>query len=350
MSDRFLIGHKAIGPGEPTFLIAEIGLAHDGSLGLAHAFIDAAAEARADAVKFQTHIAEAESTLDEPFRVRFGQEDATRFDYWKRMEFSPAAWRGLADHAADKGLVFLSSAFSVAAVELLKEIGVPAWKVGSGEFQSWDMLAAMASIGNPMLLSTGMSTQDEIARTVSFIGNMKVPVALFQCTSRYPTPLEQVGLNVMDDLRKRFHCPVGLSDHSGTLWPALAAMARGANLIEVHLTFDRRMFGADVPASLTTAELKFLVEAKEAFSTMNRNPVDKDRMAGTLTDMRALFTKSVAPARVLPAGTKLTAEMLTFKKPGTGISAAEIDRIIGRRLKRDVTPNRLLVWEDLATD
>ena len=142
------IAGRQVGGGEPALLIAEIAQAHDGSLGLAHAFIDAAATAGADAVKFQTHIAAAESTLDEPFRVRFSKQDATRYEYWQRMQFTPEQWAGLADHARERKLIFLSSAFSVDAVELLQRLKVPAWKIASGELASRTMLAAMVAAGD----------------------------------------------------------------------------------------------------------------------------------------------------------------------------------------------------------
>ena len=136
----FEIGSKRIGGGAPAYLIAEIAQAHDGSLGFAHQFIDAAADAGADAIKFQTHFANEESTLDEPFRIKFSKQDETRFDYWKRMEFTDEQWAGLADHAKEKKLDFLSSAFSMRAVELLERLGMPAWKIASGEVVSSDLL------------------------------------------------------------------------------------------------------------------------------------------------------------------------------------------------------------------
>jgi N-acetylneuraminate synthase len=170
---------------------------------------------------------------------------------------------------------------------------------------------------------------------------------VLQCTSRYPTPLADVGLEVIDEYRRRYSCPVGLSDHSGSIFPALAAMARGADVIEVHLTFDRRMFGPDTPASLTAAELELLCKARDAFDEMRRNPVDKDEMAEKLAPMRSLFQKSVAPAASFPAGTLLTRDMLTLKKPGTGIPSDNIDAVIGRRLRRDVSPEHILSWQDI---
>ena len=344
---QITIGERVVGGGASALLVAEVAQAHDGSLGLAHSFIDAAADAGADAVKFQTHIAAAESTLDEPFRVRFSDQDQTRYEYWKRMEFTEAQWEGLCRHAADAKLTFLSSAFSLAAVELLTRIGVPAWKVGSGEYKSRELFSAMVATGKPILLSTGMSTFAEISEGVDLVRGEGCAIALLQCTSKYPTSLHEVGLNVIDELRDRYACPVGLSDHSGQPWPGIAALARGADLIEAHLTFDRLMFGPDTAASLTVAEFRKLREARDAFATMDAHPVEKDAAAEGLGEMRRLFTKSVAPQRRLTRGTTLTAEMLAVKKPGSGIPANLLETLIGRTLKRDVQPDRVLVWDDI---
>ena len=206
-------------------IIGEVGLAHDGSLGFAHAFVDEVARAGADAVKFQTHIAEAESTPAEPFRVAFSRKDATRYEYWKRLEFSEAEWRGLADHARDQGLLFLSSPFSREAVQMLTRVGMPMWKVGSGEVGNGPLLDAMAATGRPILLSSGMSDLAELDGSVERVRAAGVPLAVLQCTTAYPCPPERIGLNLLQVFRERYGCYVGLSDHSGTIYPSLAAAA-----------------------------------------------------------------------------------------------------------------------------
>lgn len=336
------MAEKSVGPGQPCFVIAEIAQAHDGSLGMAHSFIDAAADARVDAIKFQTHIAAEESTRDEPWRVKFSKQDESRYEYWQRMEFTAEQWAGLARHAAERGLVFLSSAFSIAAVELLQKLEMPAWKIASGETTTGPLLDAMLATGKPMLVSTGMSPWPEIEAMADAVRRAGNPLAFFQCTSKYPTSPGDVGLNVIEELRTRFGVPVGLSDHSGTPFPGLAAMARGADLLEVHAIFDRRMFGPDSKVSLTFDELAMVCRARDAFHAMDSSPVDKDRMAEQLSGMRAIFTKSVALHADQPAGTVLTREMLTTKKPGTGIPAARMAEVVGRRLKRDVRADGLL--------
>jgi N,N'-diacetyllegionaminate synthase len=344
------IENRPVGKGHLPFIIGEVAQNHDGSLGMAHAYIDALASAGVDAVKFQTHLADYESTLDEPFRVKFSLQDETRYDYWKRMEFTEEQWQGLVMHAREKGLVFLSTPFSLEAFRLLSRIGMSAWKVGSGEFKSKELMLAMGQTGSPILFSTGMSSFKEIVETVIWFESHGYRYALLQCTSGYPVKLEEVGLNVIDEFRKRFECPVGLSDHSGSIFPGLAALARGLDILEVHATIDRRLFGPDVKASLTIDEIRILVEAKHAFSVMDRNPVDKDSMARKLSPMRDLFTKSIAPLFDLPAGTIISEEMITAKKPGTGIPCDEKGKVIGRRLIRDVKKNKLLEWKDFEDD
>src|ERR1043166_1485927 len=210
-------GHT-VGQGYPCFVIAEIGQNHDGSLGMAHAYIDAVARTGAHAVKFQTHIADAESTQAEPFRVQFSYQDKTRYDYWRRMEFTAEEWRGLAEHAADSGLVFLSTAFSIEAVDLLDRLGMPAWKVASGEIENFPLLQRMARTGHPVLLSSGMTNWAAFDRAVACVRALDGKVGVFQCTTAYPCPPEKIGLNVLSELRARYACPVGLSDHSATIY------------------------------------------------------------------------------------------------------------------------------------
>ena len=335
------------GPERACTIIAEVAQAHDGSLGLAHSYIDAAAEAGADAVKFQTHIAAAESSPNEPWRTRFSPQDESRFDYWKRMEFAPDQWHGLKRHADDAGLMFLSSPFSLEAVELLKSVGVAGWKVASGEITNAPMLEAMASAGGPVLLSTGMSPYAEIDATVDLIKRHGAPLAIFQCTTQYPSPPESIGLNVLAAFRERYRTAVGLSDHSGTIFPALAAATLGCDVIEVHITMSREMFGPDVPASVTSAEMAELVRGVRFIERMLAAPVDKADVPDAVAPLRDIFLKSVVATGDLPAGTVLERAHLTTKKPGTGIPASAFEEVVGRTLARDVARDVPLLEEDL---
>lgn len=330
-------------------IIAEVAQAHDGSLGMAHAYIDAIAAAGANAVKFQTHIAAAESTPAEPWRTRFTPQDKTRFDYWRRMEFSGEQWLGLKVHAEAKGLFFLSSPFSLEAFELLRNIGVPAWKVASGEIATSPLIHAIAAAGQPVMLSTGMSDIDEIDRAVALVQSADCPLAVLQCSSIYPCPPEALGLNLIQDFRARYGCATGLSDHSGTTYAGLAAATLGAEVIEVHVTLSREMFGPDVCASVTTSGLRDLVNGVRFIERARSCPVDKGAVPDTVAGLRDIFMKSVVARTDLRAGSILTEDELALKKPGGGLPPGKIHELIGRRLRCDVLRDQMIRASDLET-
>ncbi len=339
------IGDRTVGDGEKAFIIAEVGLSHEGSLGLAHSYIDAIAATGADAVKFQTHLPEAESTVDELFRVPFSYEDKTRWDYWSRTGFDAEGWQGLADHCKEKDILFLSSPFSVQAVELLDNLAMPAFKVASGNLTNPEILQSMVKTGKPLIFSSGLSSWEDLRKIAQFCSDYKIDGALMQCTSRYPSPLQKVGLNIISDIENELGLISGISDHSGTVFPALASMALGHALIEVHAVFDRGMFGPDVKASLTMSELTHLTEARDAFQLM-RQPVNKNAAADKMDKMKDLFGWSLALKNDLPAGTVIEETDLCLKKPGTGLDYTKSTNLIGKTLSVDVPSNRLLKMED----
>jgi N-acetylneuraminate synthase len=328
-------------------IIGEVAQSHDGSLGLAHAFIDAIADSGADAVKFQTHIAAEESTPAEPWRVKFSKQDATRYEYWQRMEFTRDQWQGLKQHADDRELLFLSTPFSEAAVDLLAGIGMEVWKIGSGEVGNYPLLRQIIAAGDPIILSSGMSSWQELDQAVEVVRANGNPLAVLQCTSSYPCPPERVGLNLLEEMRRRYDLPIGLSDHSGNIYAGLAAATLGAEVLEVHVALSREMFGPDIPASVTTSELRLLTDGVRHIERMIASPVNKEEMSKELEPLRDLFTKSVVAGADLPAGTELTHEHLKLKKPGTGLEAAQIPSLIGRRLGRDLRSNEMIFLSDL---
>ena len=331
-------------------VVAEVAQAHDGSLGTAHAYIDAIAKTGADAVKFQTHIAAAESTPGEPWRVRFSYQDETRYGYWKRMEFTEPQWLGLRKHAEEKDLEFLSSPFSLEAARMLMRIGIRTWKVASGEISNRPLFDYLLETRLPIIISTGMSS---LAETDAAVGRLKasgVPFAVTQCTSAYPCPPEKVGLNMLSYYRDRYQCAIGLSDHSGTIFPGLAAATLGAELLELHVVFSRECFGPDVVASVTTPELATLVEGIRYIEKMRIHAVDKNQMAVELAPVRQLFTKSIVITQDMPSGAVLVIENLAFKKPGTGLPAERLPFVLGRRLRRAVLAGEMLQESDLAEE
>ncbi len=328
-------------------IIGEVAQTHDGSLGQAHAFIDAIANAGADAVKFQTHIAAAESTPQEPWRVKFSRQDDTRFEYWQRMEFTKQQWGSLKDHADERGLLFLSSPFSLQATELLDEIGMSVWKIASGEINNNQLLKRIIATQKPIILSSGMSDWKELDAAVMQVQQIGNPLAVLQCTSAYPCPPEKIGLNMLELLRTRYDCSTGLSDHSGNIFAGLAAATLGAEVLEIHITLSREMFGPDVPASITTDELRQLVDGVRTIEKITSNPVKKEEIAAELAPLRQIFTKSIYAGSFLPAGTVLDIEHLQLKKPGTGIPAAELPNLLGQKLRRSLQADELLSIEDI---
>lgn len=332
------------------YLISEIAQAHEGSLGIAHSYIDALAETGVDAIKFQTHIAAAESSAAEQFRVPFSYEDKSRFDYWKRMEFTPEQWAGLKAHVESRGMEFISSPFSVAAVDLLERLGVARYKIGSGELSNYLMLDRIGRTGKPVMLSSGMSDWAELQATIEFLKPYGNPLSLMQCTTAYPTVPEQWGLGVMQEMRERFQLPVGFSDHSGSIVAGLAAAALGASLLEFHVVFDRRMFGPDTKASLTIDEVKQLVDGVRIISRSLAHTYDKTAIESYAV-LREMFGKSLAVNKDLEAGHILRVEDLESKKPANmGISAKEFQVVVGRRLKRALPCGAFLNRADISLE
>ncbi|GEP50405.1 N-acetylneuraminate synthase [Flavobacterium noncentrifugens] len=329
------------------YLIAEIAQAHDGSLGILHSYIDAIAKTGVQAVKFQLHIAEAESSAHEPFRVKFSYEDNTRFDYWKRMEFTLEQWKALKKHCDDVGLDFICSPFSNLAVDWLEEIGTKSYKVGSGEVNNLLLLEKIANTGKPIIISSGMSSFAELDQTVAFLKSKNADFSILQCTTAYPTKPEQFGLNVIRQLKERYEVPIGFSDHSATTAAGIAAVALGAEILEFHVVFSRDIFGPDAKASLTFEETKNLVAAVNAIYTSLHHPIDKNNNA-EFSELKSIFEKSLALNKNLPKGHQVSFDDLEAKKPkGFGIPAADYQRLIGKTLKSDKQQWDFLNEEDL---
>jgi N-acetylneuraminate synthase len=330
-------------------IIAEIAQAHDGSLGILHSYIDALALAGVDVVKFQTHVAAAESSVHEPFRVNFSYEDATRYDYWQRMGFPEASWREIKAHCDEAGVEFMSSCFSQAAVDMMERVGMARYKIGSGEVTNFLLLEKIARTGKPIILSSGMSNLAELDAAIGLLRPFGNDLSVLQCTTAYPTPPARVGLNVMAVLRARYpDLKVGLSEHTALVATGIAAAALGADILEFHAVFDRRMFGPDARSSLTIDEVQRLVEGVRNVETMLANPIDKTDNSA-YGSLKAIFEKSLAVSKDLPAGHVLTFNDLEAKKPaGYGIAASDFRAVLGRKLSRALARYDFLTAEDLS--
>ena len=328
------------------FIIAEIAQAHDGSLGLAHAYVEALADSGVSAVKFQVHLAHAESSEFEPFRTKFSYEDASRYDYWRRMAFSEAQWIGLKNHCEEVGLEFMASPFSNAAVDLLERLAVKRYKIGSGEVSNDLILEKIARTKKPILLSSGMSSYEELDHAVEFLKPRVAEICVMQCTTSYPTKAKDWGLNVIPELQERYQLPVGFSDHSGDIFASFAAATMGAEVLEFHVVFDQRMFGPDATSSLNLSQVKQLTKGLSQLAEAGAHPIDKTDNA-RFTDLKNIFEKSLAVNRDLPCGHVLAFEDLEAKKPkGRGLDAVDYKKTIGQKLKQD-----LKAWSFLnATD
>ena len=328
----------------PVNIIAEVGSVHDGSFGNAMRLIDLAADLGADAVKLQTHLAAAETLRDAPMPPYFTGEP--RFAYFERTGFTPTQWRDLKAHADSRDVEFLSSPFSIEAVALLEEIGVARYKIPSGEVTNLPLLEAVAETGKPVLLSSGMSDWVELDDAVAILRRHHNRLTILQCSSAYPCPDERVGLNILGAMRERWGLPVGYSDHTLDNHACFAAVALGATVIEKHLTFSRAMYGSDARHSAEPAQFADLVRGIRAIARMRAHPVDKNDLA-PYRDMKAIFEKSVVSVADIPAGTVIAADMVAVKKPGTGIPAARLAEVIGRRAARAIAADRLLAEADI---
>lgn len=335
--------------GRDHLVIAEIAQAHDGDIDAAHRLIASAAAAGIHAVKFQTHLAAAESTRREPWRVRFSSRDADRYSYWQRMEFTIAQWRELKSHCEEVNVEFMSSPFSPQAIDLLMEVGVRLWKVASGEVSNGELLHRLSVTGLPVILSSGLSTLSELQSAVEIVGREPSELAILQCATQYPTPPERIGLNVIEDIRRRFDCIVGISDHTATIFASIAAAALGARVFETHIRADDDLAGPDASSSLTQNQLTQLVAGVAFVRAAMISPVDKHTLTSDQEQLRSIFGRSLVAARHLKAGHILRRDDIAYKKPGGGLRYEDLDELQGRRLRRNLDADEALSRDDVES-
>jgi sialic acid synthase SpsE len=339
---RITIGRREVGAGRPCFIIAEAGINHNGDVKLAAELVEAAAEAGADAIKIQTHFPEDEMLRGGATAAYVGE---SLFDLLTRTAVSRADHFTLRDLAATKGIIFLSTPFSREAADFLETVGVPAFKTGSGELTHLPLQQHIARKGKPMIISTGMSTPDEIDRTVHAVREVGTPFALMHCTSTYPTPYEHVQLDCIPALQQKYGVPVGFSDHTLGSFAAFAAVTLGANLFEKHFTISRTLPGPDQQGSMEPRELQELVRGIRA--------IEQARGAAKIIqpgeqDVRNMALHSVVSIRPIAAGATIGAGDVWAKRPGTGIPARQLGEVIGRTAKHAIDQGRLIAWDDLV--
>jgi N-acetylneuraminate synthase len=333
---------------EDIYIIGEIAQAHEGSARLAHSYIDALAECGVDAVKFQMHMADAESSPYEDFRTRIPFTHSSRQDYWCEMEFTASQWAGLKAHCCAVGVDFIVSPFSIAAVDLLFDLGVSKFKIASGEVDNLLMLDKIASTQCEVILSSGLSTLSELDRTVSLLKTANCAVSLLQCTTSYPTGPHQWGLNMLGEFKERYQLPIGFSDHSGDVFACLAAAALGADLLEFHVIFDKRIQNPDAHSSLTIDQAAQMIQGIRQIETALAFPVDKNDSSEFAT-AKTIFGKSLACNKHLEKGQLLTINDLESKKPaGNGIAPSHYREVLGKTLVKDIAQWEFLTESHIA--
>ena len=348
MKTTFPIGRRLLQPGGDPCVVAEIGINHNGDLEQAKRSIDAAAEAGADAAKFQTFRAEEfMGDRDVEYEYESGGQlvRESMYEMFKRLEL-PKQWHEqLQTHAHAKGLEFLSSAADRVSAELLVSLKVPALKIASEDLINLPLLEYVAQLRTPVILSTGMADEAEIDRAVGILQSGCDDLLLLHCVSLYPTPDDQANLLRMVRLRERFELPVGYSDHSVGPVAAVAAVALGAVVIEKHFTLDRSLPGPDHAFSADPAELAELVRAVRRVARQRGRP-DLEPAAAERSARRQ-FRRSVVAAVAIPPGAAIEREMLALKRPGTGIPPRQLDEVVGRRPRRRLQPDEQIHWGDL---
>ncbi|MEN9383197.1 MAG: hypothetical protein RL323_340 [Pseudomonadota bacterium] len=340
------IAHREISLSHPPLVIAEIGINHGGSLDVAKGMVLAAHRAGCEMVKHQTHFVEDEMT-DEAKQIFPPNADVSIWEVMARCALSKDDEIALKKYAESLGMIYISTPFSRAAADFLNEIGVSAFKIGSGECNHLPLIRHIASFGKPVIMSTGMQTIDTMRPSVQVLEEAGIEFALLECTNLYPSPPEIVSLQGVTELRQAFpSAVVGFSDHSIGPEMALASVALGACILERHFTDTRYRKGPDISCSMDPAELKFLIDRSREIHVALNNP--KVRTAPE-EDVYRFARGSVVADKDLPAGHVISASDIWARRPGSGeISVQHFDRLLGAKLTRAVKRNQQLLWSDLS--
>lgn len=340
------IGSKIIGENNPCFIIAEAGVNHNGSFEMAKKLIDAAKNAKVDAVKFQIFKTEeivSPGSEKAAYQKRNTDSNESQFDMLKKLELSHNDFRKLKSYCDEKEILFLATPHSCKEdVDLVSEI-CPAIKVGSGDLTDLPILNYMAEKNLPVILSTGMAVMEEIREAVQIFENKEV--VLLHCTTNYPCPLNQVNLKAMKTLEEEFNLPVGYSDHTEGIEVSVLAAAMGACILEKHFTLDKSLPGPDHKASLNTGELKDLVNSirrtEEILGNGVKIPMESEK------ENTPIARKSVTAARDIKEGEKIEEKALKIKRPGTGIRPGDLNKVIGKIAAKEIKKDSLISFSDL---
>ena len=338
-------------PNNKALIIAEAGVNHNGNIDLAHNLIDAAADAKADAVKFQTFTAEGVATAIAPkaeYQKRTTGSDDNQLSMIKQLELSPDHYPSLISHCEDRSITFLSTPHDWAAIDILDNLNVPCFKIGSGDLTNIPFLRAVAKKGRPIILSTGMGNLSEVEEAVETIkSENNPPLVLLHCVTSYPANPEDCNLSAMKTLQKAFNVPVGYSDHTIGIEIPLAAISLGARVIEKHFTLDRNLPGPDHEASLEPHELLNMIKSirmvEGALGHGIKTPTKSEN------DIKIVARKSIVAAIDIPNNTVITEDMITTKRPGNGLYPKYWDHVIGSTTRCAIIKDTLIHWNLIST-
>jgi sialic acid synthase SpsE len=333
---KFLIGDRPVGADEPPLVMAEVGINHEGDVVKALQLVDSAVAAGAEVVKFQCHITEAEMV---PTDMKPGDiSDEKLWDIIKRCELNEEEEQRVQAYCKEKGTIYLSTPFSREAADRLNDMGVPAFKIGSGECNNIPLLEHIAELGKPIILSTGMNDMSSVRKSVEAVSRHDVPLAIMHCTSMYPTPYDKVRLGAITELIQEFpDSPIGLSDHSMDIWTCIGAVALGASLLEKHFTVSRDWPGPDTGISIEPHELRGLIEGSNATWQARGGSKSILEDEKPVIDFAYATVVSIAPIKT---GEKFTRENIWVKRPGTGeILANDLEAVLGKTATTDINAN-----------
>lgn len=325
-----------------TKIIAEVGLNHMGSIELAKKYIIEVAKTGVWGIKFQIHDPYYESSKEEKFRIKMSNKYKNRYDYWKKTSFSNNEWKKLYILSKKNNLKFIVSPFSIQSLKVIEKTGVDYIKIGSGEIYNKQLIDYLSLKKRKIIASSGMSNWKEIQNIYNKLKlKSKKNLVILQCTSQYPSKLNDVGLNVISEIKKRFKCNSGLSDHSGSVFPGITAISRNEDFLEVHVKLESKFNFPDKSTSLNMNSLKFLQDYNNAMVALN-NKVDKDKIYKKFSKMRKLFGRSLALKKKMIKGQIIKKEDLILKKPGTGLSIKYLNFFIGKKLNKTIVHDELL--------
>ncbi|MEW6482425.1 MAG: N-acetylneuraminate synthase [bacterium] len=343
--EQINIAGRTIGDNQPVFIISEAGVNHNGDVKIAKKMIEAAKDIGADAIKFQTFKAD-ELVIPNAPKAEYQNKTTSgksQYEMLKELELSENEFKKLFNYCQKKNIIFLSTPFDFQSAEFLYKLGVPAFKIGSGDLTNIPLLIQVAKYGKPIILSTGMSTLAEVKEAVKPIystGNKKL--ILLHCTSNYPTKYEDVNLKAMVTLKDEFNLPIGYSDHTEGIEVSVGAVALGACVIEKHFTLDKNLAGPDHKASLEPDEFRKMVQSIRNVEMAMGNGIKKPTKSEI--EVQKVARKSIVVARDIPKGTRLSLDMLAIKRPGTGIEPKYLDKLVDKQVITSIKKDQILTW------